>query len=102
MRLLHFSPPGTITTFHPLEFEGVRLDAGYEGWNSRDAYYDPLVAKLVMSGEDRADAIARGREAAKSFAFEEIESNLPLYARILASEAFERGEIDTGFIGRLA
>jgi acetyl-CoA carboxylase biotin carboxylase subunit len=97
-----FPSPGTLSVFRLPTGEGVRVDAGYAEGNKVTPYYDPLVAKLIVSGQDRAQAIARGREALAGFVIEGIKSNLPLHARILASEAFGRGEIDTGFLARLA
>ncbi|MBI5546445.1 MAG: ATP-grasp domain-containing protein, partial [Deltaproteobacteria bacterium] len=94
--------PGQLSTFRLPSGDGVRVDAGYVQGSRVTPHYDPLVAKLIVSGEDRAQAIARGREALQGFVIEGIKSNLALHARVLSSEAFQRGEIDTAFLSRLA
>jgi acetyl-CoA carboxylase biotin carboxylase subunit len=93
--------PGKLTRFEPPRGEGIRLDTGYEAGSTVTPYYDPLVAKLIVSGADRRAAIARALEAVRGFRIEGARSNLALHERILTSEAFARGELDTGFISRL-
>ena len=64
-------------------------------------FYDSLLAKLVVHGPDRAEAIARLRAALEGFAVEGVKTNLPLHRRIAASDAFARGELDTRFLEKL-
>jgi acetyl-CoA carboxylase biotin carboxylase subunit len=60
--------------------------------------YDPMIAKLIVSGRDRAEAIARPRAALDSFTVEGIKTNLPLHRRIAADPAFAAGALDTRFL----
>ena len=93
-----FPSPGKITAFEPPSGEGVRLDAGYEAGSTVTPYYDPMIAKLIVSGKDRAEAIARSEKALETFKVEGIKTNLPLHLRIVRDPAFQRGELDTRFL----
>jgi len=96
-----FAPsPGRITGFHLPGGIGVRVDT----WAYTDCvippYYDSLVAKLIVYGNDRAEAIARMRRALDMFIVEGIHTSIPLHQRILADPDFQAGRFDTSFINR--
>ncbi len=93
--------PGTITAFHSPGGPGVRVDTAAHAGAVIPPYYDSLVAKLIVHGEDRAHAVARMRRALAEMEVEGIHTTLPLHRRIMASEEFLAGGFDTGFIGRL-
>lgn len=95
--------PGKIAVWEEPAGEGIRVDAGYEAGREITPYYDPLLAKLIVHADSRAGAIDRALAAVKRFRIEgeKVRTNLPLHRRILESEAFRRGEIDTGFLDRL-
>jgi acetyl-CoA carboxylase, biotin carboxylase subunit len=93
-----FPSPGTIQRYVPPSGEGVRLDAGYEEGSVVTPSYDPMIAKLIVSGRDRAEAIARSRAALESFTVEGIKTNIPLHRRIVADPAFAAGTLDTRFL----
>jgi propionyl-CoA carboxylase alpha chain len=77
---------------------GVRVDTGvYEG-GEIPMYYDSMIAKLIVHGRDRADAIARMREALNAFVIRGISSNIPFQAALLAHPRFGAGDFNTGFI----
>jgi acetyl-CoA carboxylase biotin carboxylase subunit len=61
-----------------------------------------LLAKLVVHGDTRAQAIARLQSALARFTVEGVKTNLPLHQRIATSPAFARGELDTHFLERLS
>ena len=63
-------------------------------------YYDSLIAKLVVRGKDRSEAIARMSRALGMFIVEGIHTTIPLHRRILADADFRAGNFDTGFIER--
>ncbi|MBN9389858.1 MAG: acetyl-CoA carboxylase biotin carboxylase subunit [Chloroflexi bacterium] len=93
--------PGTLSVFRPpVTSEHVRLDSGFEEGDTVTPYYDPLLAKLVVWGENRTEAIQRGREALAGFQIEGIKHNIPLHQRILADERFVSGRYDTGLLSR--
>ncbi|MER2566946.1 MAG: biotin carboxylase N-terminal domain-containing protein [Myxococcaceae bacterium] len=93
-----FPSPGPLKVFQPPTGTGVRLDAGYAEGNTVTPNYDPMIAKLIISGDTRAQAIARAKDALSSFKIEGIKHNVPLHLRILEAEAFVAGRIDTKFL----
>ncbi|HOM13438.1 MAG TPA: acetyl-CoA carboxylase biotin carboxylase subunit, partial [Rubrivivax sp.] len=98
-RLVRFDPPaqqlfqGQATTAH-----GVRVDTGVVDGGEIPMYYDSMIAKLIVHGSDRADAIARMREALNGFVIQGVQSNIAFQAALLAHPGFVAGEFDTGFI----
>jgi propionyl-CoA carboxylase alpha chain len=77
---------------------GVRVDTGvYEG-GEIPLYYDSMIAKLIVHGVDREDAIRRMREALNAFVIRGIASNIPFQAALLAHPKFVSGDFNTGFI----
>ena len=80
------------------EMGGVRVDTGvYEG-GEIPMYYDSMIAKLIVHGRDRFDAIAKMREALNAFVIRGISSNIPFQAALLAHPHFVAGDFNTGFI----
>ena len=63
-------------------------------------YYDSLVAKFIVHGKDRNEAIRRSLRALDMFVVEGIHTSIPLHQRILQDPEFQAGDIDTGFIAR--
>jgi propionyl-CoA carboxylase alpha chain len=81
-----------------LEGGGVRVDTGvYEG-GEIPMFYDSMIAKLIVHGRDRLDAIARMREALNGFVIRGVASNIPFQAALLAHPKFVAGDFNTGFI----
>jgi propionyl-CoA carboxylase alpha chain len=79
-------------------FGGVRVDTGvYEG-GEIPMFYDSMIAKLIVHGRDRTEAIAKMREALNGFLIRGISSNIPFQAALLAHPKFVTGEFNTGFI----
>ena len=77
---------------------GVRVDTGvYEG-GEIPMYYDSMIAKLIVHGLDRDDAIAKMREALNGFVIRGVSSNIPFQAALLAHPKFVAGDFNTGFI----
>jgi 3-methylcrotonyl-CoA carboxylase alpha subunit len=91
---------GTITRWSPPEGPGIRLDAGVTTGSEVSLYYDPMLAKLIVSGTDRPHAIARLERALEDFAIEGIRSNVPLLLWIARDEAFRAGDTTTSFLPR--
>jgi acetyl-CoA carboxylase biotin carboxylase subunit len=98
-----FAPsPGRIASFHPPGGLGVRLDtAAYQGYLI-PPHYDSLIAKLIVWGRDRAEAISRGRRALDFFVIEGIKTTIPLHRRILDDPDFVAGRLSTRFMERFA
>jgi acetyl-CoA carboxylase biotin carboxylase subunit len=93
-----FPSPGPLKVYAPPSGEGVRLDSGYAEGNTVTPNYDPLIAKLIVSGATRAEAIERSVAALQSFRIEGIKTNIPLHLRIVQDPAFRAGELDTRFL----
>ncbi len=97
----YFPSPGKITMLLTPEGPGIRLDSGvHEGWTV-PIDYDPLLAKLVGYGQDRDQAVSRLVRALDELFVAGIKTNVALFRRILADEAFRSGNIDTGYLERL-
>ena len=98
----NFAPcPGVIRTFHPPGGPGVRLDTHVYAGYSVPSQYDSLLAKLIVSGNTRDEAIVRARHVLDQFIIEGIPTTLPFLRKIVDDEAFVRGELDTGLVARL-
>jgi acetyl-CoA carboxylase biotin carboxylase subunit len=93
-----FPSPGPLKVYVPPKGEGVRLDSGYAEGNTVTPNYDPMIAKLIVSGATRAQAIERSITALEQFRIEGIKTNIPLHLRILKDPAFAEGRLDTRFL----
>jgi len=89
-----------ITTFNPPGGTGVRIDTAAYAEGTIPPYYDSLIAKLIVRGKDRNEAISRMGRALEMFIVEGIYTTIPLHRRILADPEFRAGKFDTGFIER--
>ncbi len=99
-RLVKYQPPAaTMEAALPVPAGGgVRVDTGvYEG-GEIPMYYDSMIAKLIVHGVDREDAIRKMREALNAFVIRGISSNIPFQAALLAHPKFVAGDFNTGFI----
>ena len=97
----NFAPcPGQITTFHPPGGPGVRLDTHVYAGYHMPPYYDSLLAKLIVSGNTREEAIVRARHSLDSFVIEGISTTIGFLARITEHPDFVSGEVDTDFVAR--
>ena len=89
-RLVKYRPPA--------ELDGVRVDTGvYEG-GEIPMYYDSMIAKLIVHGKDRTEAIEKMRTALNDFVIRGIHSNIPFQAALLQHPRFVSGDFTTGFI----
>jgi len=96
-----FAPsPGRITALNLPGGPGVRVDTAAYADGVISPYYDSLIAKLITSGRDRAEAIARMNRALEMFVVEGIHTSIPLQQRILADPDFLAGRFDTTFVNR--
>ncbi len=100
-RLVRFTPPTEsmwqADTAHKY---GVRVDTGVFEGGEIPMYYDSMIAKLIVHGKDRNDAIAKMREALNGFVIRGINSNIPFQAALLAHPEFVSGNFNTGFIAQ--
>ncbi|MGA9977302.1 MAG: acetyl-CoA carboxylase biotin carboxylase subunit [Candidatus Sulfotelmatobacter sp.] len=91
---------GKITAFHAPGGTGVRIDTAAYAEGVIPPYYDSLIAKLVVRGKDRNEAISRMSRALEMFIVEGVYTTIPLHRKILADPDFRAGKFDTGFIER--
>ena len=77
---------------------GVRVDTGVFEGGEIPMYYDSMIAKLIVHGQDRNDAIEKMRAALNGFVIRGISSNIPFQAALLAHPKFVAGQFNTGFI----
>lgn len=96
-----FTPcPGTITAYHPPGGPGVRVDSAAYAPYTIPPYYDSMIAKLIVHGQDRQEALARMRRALDEFVIEGIRTTIPFHRRILEDPAFIQGHYHTTFLDR--
>ncbi|TAK88470.1 MAG: acetyl/propionyl/methylcrotonyl-CoA carboxylase subunit alpha [Betaproteobacteria bacterium] len=84
----------------PLENADVRVDHGVQAGDAITPWYDPMIAKLIVRGENRAAALARLRRALDEVEIAGVTTNVAFLRRIAASHPFGEAELDTGFVER--
>ena len=98
-RLVRFQPPAqTMFQSDTEHLQGVRVDTGVAEGGEISMHYDSMIAKLIVHGRDRHEAIAKMREALNGFVIRGISSNIPFQAALLAHPDFVTGNFNTGFI----
>lgn len=80
--------PGTLTKWHAPSGPGIRLDGGYDQGETVPGSFDSLVAKLIVTGRDRTQALERSRRALKEFVVEGMPSAIPFHAAVVSDPAF--------------
>ncbi len=99
-RLVRFAPPEqTMWSADTAHLNGVRVDTGVQEGGEIPMFYDSMIAKLIVHGKDRLDAIGKMREALNAFVIRGISSNIPFQAALLAHPKFVSADFNTGFIG---
>ena len=96
---LGFRPsPGTLTKYVVPGGMGVRVDSGvYEGYKI-PPIYDSMIAKLIVHGENREEAIAKMKRALDEFDIQGVDTTIPFQRKVLENDKFVSGNFDTGFI----
>ena len=96
-----FPSPGIITKLSYPQEPGIRHELGVREQSVVTPFYDPMLAKLIIKGKNRRDAIQKLESALDGYEIEGIKTNLPLLKEITAHPAFKKGEITTDFIAKL-
>jgi len=97
----NFQPcPGHITAYHPPGGPGVRVDTHVYAGYTVPPYYDSLLAKVIVHGRDRDEALARMGQALESFILEGVPTTIPFLARLIRHPDFVAGRVDTKFLER--
>ena len=98
-RLVRFqTPKQSMFQGNTSALQGVRVDTGVQDGGEIPMFYDSMIAKLIVHGKDRNEAIAKMREALNGFVIRGISSNIPFQAALLAHPKFVTGQFNTGFI----
>jgi acetyl-CoA carboxylase, biotin carboxylase subunit len=97
----NFQPcPGLITAYHPPGGPGVRVDTHVYAGYTVPPYYDSLLAKVIVHGNDRDEALTRMGQALDSFILEGVTTTIPFLARVIRHPDFAAGHVDTRFLER--
>ena len=89
---------GTITSLTQPSGPGVRVDTGVTIGDAISPYYDPMIAKLIVSGDSRGEAILRMRRALSEYRIMGLKTNVPFHLALLDSVRFQAGHFDTTFV----
>ena len=93
--------PGAITQWVEPAGDGIRVDAGYGPGTTVTPAYDSLMAKVIVHGTDRSQALALAARAVDGFTIVGPKSNLAFHAELLGYPEFVSGDYDTGIVGRM-
>ncbi len=96
-----FTPiPGTLSTYRPPRGIGVRVDDGVDEGDSIAPFYDSMFGKLIVTGQDREEVIARGKRALDETTIEGIPTTIPFHRRLLEDDGFVANEHTTKYVER--
>jgi acetyl-CoA carboxylase biotin carboxylase subunit len=97
----NFQPsPGLVTTFHPPGGPGVRVDTHLYAGYTVPPFYDSLVAKVIVHGKNRAEALVRMHQALDGFIIEGVTTTIPFLMKVIEHPVFQDGRVDTKFVER--
>ena len=96
-----FPSTGRLQTFRLPDMFGVRVETGYQQGQDVSSYYDPLLAKIIASGNTREQALGRLLIALRAVDVRGVKTNSSLLQKVLMSDEFLSGNIDTGLFNRL-
>lgn len=92
---------GTISWLStPQTSASVRIDSGIEAGDVISPFYDPMIAKLIVHGQDRRSALSLMAGALERFQIQGVANNVPFLSRLIATDSFQRAQLDTGLIER--
>ncbi len=89
-----FPSPGKLERIEWGDGE-ARIDSGYDSGNTITPHYDPMIAKVIITGANREEALEKSRSFFASAAIEGVKTNLPLFQQLLEAEAFKKGDYTT-------
>lgn len=95
-----YPSPGKITRFSPPEGELIRHELGVREGSTVTPYYDPMIAKLVVKGRTREEAVRRMEEALANYTVEGIKSNIPMLLTVIRHPEYRRGNTTTSFVAK--
>lgn len=96
-----YPSPGKIISYREPWGDGIRIDSGCRAGDTITPFYDPLIAKLIVWGRNRDEAITKMLKALADYEITGIKNNIPFLIRAFNSEMFKSGKYDTHFISKL-
>jgi len=90
--------PGTLSRYRESAGRGIRVDSGVRQGSTISQYYDNLIAKLIVSGRDRAEVIARAKRALEEFDIGGVDTTIPAHLLILENDDFVAGNVSTRLV----
>jgi acetyl-CoA carboxylase biotin carboxylase subunit len=96
-----FPSPGKLSRFILPTGDGVRVDYGVEEGNEVTPFYDPMIAKCIVSGDTREEVIGRNKQALMNFEVEGIQTNIPVLLRVLEDLSFVKGKYNTKLLHQI-
>ncbi|MEE8041879.1 MAG: acetyl-CoA carboxylase biotin carboxylase subunit, partial [Pseudomonadales bacterium] len=96
-----FPSPGPLEVFRPPRMDHVRVDTGYAEGQRVTPFYDPMLAKVIVHGKDRDEALRRVGQALAVFEIKGVKTNIPAVQRLLAHEDFYEGRLHTGLLNEV-
>ncbi|KAA0548040.1 acetyl-CoA carboxylase biotin carboxylase subunit [Bacillus sp. BGMRC 2118] len=93
--------PGKIDEFSYEIEEGIRIDYGYESGSTVTPFYDPMIAKIIVYGEDRLQAIDKARSFFSQLTISGIKHNAPLFEEILSEDSYQKGNYTTSYLTKI-
>lgn len=94
--------PGLINLFTYPENMSVRIDSGYESNSTVSPFYDPMIAKIIVSGDTRNQALEQAYQFLSELKVEGIKTNIPLFLAVLSEESFKQGDYTTNYLNKTA
>lgn len=95
-----FPAPGKIEELVWPEMENVRIDAGYESGNQVTPFYDPMIAKIIVSDSNRAECLNSAKHFFDSIQIKGLKTNVPLFQQLLKEDGFRKGNYTTDFLSK--
>ena len=96
-----FPSPGKLSVFRPPADKAIRIDTGYAEGREVTPFYDPLLAKVIVKGTTRSQAIDTLVTALQAFDIQGLKHNIPAVVAILQSDGFRSGEVHTGIVSQV-
>jgi len=96
-----FPSPGKLNVFRPPEDKAIRIETGYAEGREVTPFYDPMLAKVIVKGATRSQAIDTLVAALQAFDIQGLKHNIPAVVAILQSDAFRSGEVHTGIVSQV-
>lgn len=90
--------PGEVSTYRPPRGIGVRVDDGIDQGDSVAPFYDSMFGKIIVSGQDRTEAIARSQRALAETTIEGVPTTTPFHEQVLADDRFQAGQHSTTYV----